>query len=148
MAILPLTADTAWLILLGVTITLSIGGAAWRWSNRRISNGSLFAATLLVASCAALSVAAQRSAAAESLVLVRRDVALRTEPVLAGEAGARARGGEIAVVQEVRGTWRLLAIPGGRAGWVESENVQSLAMSDGHDVALAEVRIASEGPAP
>ena len=148
MAMLPLTADAAWLLLLGVTVALSLGGAAWRWSNRRISNGSLFGATLLVAACALLSVAAQRSASADGLVLVRRDVALRSEPVLAGEAGSRARGGEISVVQEVRGTWRLLAIPGGRSGWVESENVQSLAMSDGRDVALAELRIASESPAP
>ena len=148
MAILPITADAAWLLLLGVTVVLSIAGAAWRWSNRRISNGSLCGATILVASCALLSVAAQRSASADGMVLVRRDVALRAEPVLAGEAGSRARGGELAVVEEVRGTWRLLSIPGGRTGWVESENVQSLAMSDGHDVAMAELRIASESPAP
>ena len=146
--ILPVTPNTAWLLLLAATVALSVSGAAWRWSNRRISNGSLLGATLVVGFCAILSVAAQRSASAEGLVLVRRDVALRTEPVLAGEAGARARGGEIAVVQEVRGTWRLLAVPGGRSGWVEADAVQSLALSDGRDVALAELRIATESPAP
>jgi hypothetical protein len=147
-SILPLTPDTAWLLLLGVTVALSIGGAAWRWSNRRISNASLLGAVLLVGSCALLSVAAQRSANADGLVLVRRDVALRTEPVLAGEAGARARGGEVVVVQEVRGTWRLLSAPGGRTGWVEADAVSSLALGDGHDVALSELRIATDSPAP
>ena len=79
---------------------------------------------------------------------MRRDVALRTEPVLAGEAGARARAGEVAVVQEVRGSWRLLAAPGGRAGWVEADAVRSLAIGDGRDVALSELRIATDSPAP
>ena len=147
-AILPVTPNMAWLLLLAATVVLSVGGAAWRWSNRRISNASLIGATLMVGFFAILSVAAQRSANAESLVLVRRDAALRTEPVLAGEAGARARGGEIAVVQEVRGTWRLLAVPGGRSGWVEADAVQSLALADGRDVALTELRIATESPAP
>ncbi len=148
MTIVPMTPDAAWLLLLAVTVTLSVGGATLRWSNRRISNGALCAATLLVAICAGLSVVTQRSASADGLVLVRHEVALRTEPVLAGEAGARARGGELAVVQEARGTWRLLAVPGGRGGWVEADAVRSLAASDGRDVALAEVRIASESPAP
>ena len=147
-SILPLTPDTAWLLLLGVTVALSVGGAAWRWSNRRISNASLFGAALLVGICALLSVAAQRSANADGLVVVRRDVALRTEPVLAGEAGARARAGEVAVVHEVRGTWRLLTAPGGRTGWVEADAVRSLALGDGRDVALSELRIATDSPAP
>lgn len=148
MTIVPMTADAAWLLLLAVTVALSVGGAAWRWSNRRISNGALCAATLLVALCAGLSVIAQRSANADGLVMVRHEVALRTEPVLAGEAGARARAGELAVVTEVRGTWRLLTVPGGRSGWVEADAVRSLAISDGHDVAIAEGRIASDSTAP
>ena len=147
-AILPVSPDAAWLLLLIVTVALSVGGAAWRWSNRRISNASLLAATLLVAACALLSVVAQRSASADGLVLVRRDVALKVEPVLAGEAGARARGGELAVLQDARGTWRLLAIPGGRSGWVEADAVQSLTLSDGREVALGEIRIATESSAP
>lgn len=148
MSILPVAPDAAWLLLLGVTLALSVGGAAWRSRNRRISNGALVAATMMVGMCAALSVVAQRSSNAEGLVVVRRDVALRTEPVLAGEAGARARSGELAVVQEVRGTWRLLAVTGGRIGWVEADGVRSLAISDGRDVALAERRIAGESPGP
>ena len=147
-SIVPLTPDTAWLLLLGVTVALSVGGAAWRWSNRRISNSSLLGAVFLVGICALLSVAAQRSANADGLVVVRRDVALRTEPVLAGEAGARARAGEVGVVQEVRGTWRLLTTPDGRAGWVEADAVRSLAIGDGRDVALSELRIATDSPAP
>ena len=148
MAILPISQNTAWLLLLGVTLLLSVCGAAWRWSNRRISNGSLLAATLLVGLCAALSGIAQRSANADGLVIVRRDAALRTEPVLAGEAGARARAGELAVVEEVRGTWRLVTVSGGRTGWVESDAVRSLAIGDGRDVAVAEGRIAADGSAP
>jgi hypothetical protein len=148
LAILPVDPDTAWLLLLGVCIALSLGGAAWRWSNRRVTNGALVTATLLVALGAALCVVAQRSANADGLVVVRRDVALRTEPVLAGEASARARSGELAVVQDVRGTWRLLAVSGGRSGWVEADGVRSLAMSDGRDVALAERRIAAESTGP
>ena len=147
-AIMPVTSDAAWLLLLAVTLALSVSGAAWRWSNRRISNTALIVATLLVAVCAALSLAAQRSASADGLVVVRRDVALRTEPVLAGEAGARARGGEVALVLDVRGTWRMIEVPGGRTGWVESDAVSSLALSDGRDVATAELRIASESPSP
>lgn len=148
MAILPISQNTAWLLLLGVTVLLSVCGAAWRWSNRRISNGSLLAATLLVGLCAALSGIAERSANADGLVIVRRDAALRTEPVLAGEAGARARAGELAVVEEVRGTWRLVTVSGGRTGWVESDAVRSLAIGDGRDVAVAEGRIAADGSAP
>ena len=36
--------------------------------------------------------------AADGVVVVRQDAALRAEPVLAGEAGARARAGELARV--------------------------------------------------
>lgn len=147
-AILPLSADEAWLLLLGVTLLLSVSGAAWRWTNRRISNTSLLLATLLVAACAGVSVLAQRSAMAEGMLVIRREVPLRTEPALASEAAARARAGEIAVLQESRGTWRLVRVSGGRSGWVEAEAIRSLAMSDGHDVAVAESRIAADSAAP
>jgi hypothetical protein len=147
-AILPLSGDEAWLLLLGVTLVLSVSGAAWRWTNRRISNTALFVATLLVAACAGLSVLAQRSALADGLLVIRREVPLRTEPALASEAGARARAGEIAVLKEMRETWLLVAVPGGRAGWVEAEAVRSLAQGDGRNVAIAESRIAADSVAP
>ena len=147
-SIVPVTPNVAWLLLLGVTSVLSVTGAAWRWRQRAISNGALIGAASVVAAFAALSVVAQRSANAEGFVVVRRDVALRTEPVLAGEAGARARAGELAVVRESRGTWRLLDVRDGRSGWVESEALRSLAIGDGRDVAMAERRIASEGEVP
>lgn len=147
-SIVPVTPNVAWLLLLGMTSVLSVTGAAWRWRHRAISNGALIGAACVVAAFAALSVAAQRSANAEGFVVVRRDVALRTEPVLAGEAGARARAGELAVVRESRGTWRLLDVRDGRSGWVESEALRSLAIGDGREVAVAERRIASEGEVP
>ena len=147
-SIVPVTPNVAWWILLGVTAVLSVAGAVWRWRNRAISNGALFGAALLVSICALLSVAAQRSASADGMVVIRRDVALRTEPVLAGEAGSRARAGELATVREARGSWRLLEVSAGRTGWVESDALQSLALDDGREVALAEVRFASDGPAP
>ena len=147
-AILPLSADEAWLMLLGVSLVLSVSGAAWRWTQRRISNTALFLATLLVAACAAVSVFAQRSALADGMVVVRRDVPLRTEPALASEAAARARAGEVALLQEARGTWRLVRVPSGRSGWVEAEAIRSLALADGRDVALAESRFAADSTAP
>lgn len=147
-AILPLSADEAWLLLLSVTLLLSVSGAAWRWTHRRISNTALFVATLLVAACAGLSVLAQRSAMADGLLIIRREAPLRTEPALASEAAARARAGEIAVLQESRGTWRLVGVAGGRSGWVEAEAIRSLALADGHDVAIAESRIAADSVAP
>ncbi len=147
-AIVPVTPNVAWLLLLGVTGTLSVVGAVWRWRNRAISNGALIGAAGIVAVVAALSVVAQRSADADGFVVIRRDVALRTEPVLAGEAGARARAGELAMIREVRGTWRLLEVNAGRSGWVESEALRSLAVGDGRDVALAEIRFATDALAP
>jgi tetratricopeptide (TPR) repeat protein len=147
-AIVPVTPNVAWLLLLGVTGVLSIAGAVWRWRQRAISNGALLGAAGIVAVSAALSVVAQRSADADGFVVIRRDVALRTEPVLAGEAGARARAGELALMREVRGTWRLLDVSAGRSGWVESEALRSLAAGDGRDVALAELRFATDAMAP
>ncbi len=147
-AIVPVTPNVAWMLLLGVTGLLSVMGAARRWRRRTISNGALVFAACVVATFATLSVVAQRSLNPEGLVVVRRDVALRTEPVLAGEAGARARAGELAVVREARGTWLLLDVRGGRSGWVESEALRSLSIGDGREVALAERRIASENDVP
>ncbi|MES3034096.1 MAG: hypothetical protein V4813_08870 [Gemmatimonadota bacterium] len=147
-AIVPVTPNVAWWLLLGVTGVLSLAGAAWRWRQRAIGNGALIGAACVVAGFAALSVVSQRSANADGIVVVRRDVALRTEPVLAGEAGARARAGELAIVREARGTWRLLDVRDGRSGWVESEALRSLAIGDGRDVALAERRIAADGELP
>ncbi len=147
-AILPLSADDAWLLLLGVTLLLSVSGASWRWTHRRISNTALLIATLLVAACAGLSVLAQRSAIGDGMLVIRREVPLRTEPALASEAAARARAGEIGVLQESRGTWRFVSVSGGRSGWVEAEAIRSLALSDGHDVAVAESRIAADSVAP
>lgn len=142
----PFTANAAWLLLLAVTVLLSVAGAAWRWSNRRISNASLLAATLAVALCASLAAVAQRAAQADGLVVIRRDVALRIEPVLAGEAASRARAGELAVVVDSSASWLQLRVAGGRVGWVETEAIRSLALVDGRDAATAEVRMASESP--
>ncbi len=140
----PMTANAAWSLLLGATLALSLAGALWRWGNRRISNGALVVASVVVGLCAALAVAAQRAALADGLVVIRRDVALRTEPVLAGEAAARARAGELAVVTDSSAAWLQVAVPGGRTGWVEVEAVRSLALADGRAVALAEARTAGE----
>ena len=146
--IVPVTPNAAWWLLLGVTGTLSVLGALWRWRYRAIGNSALSGAAAVVAACALLSVLAQRSAEANGMVVIRRDVALRTEPVLAGEASARARAGELATVREARGTWRRLDVSAGRSGWVESEALRSLASADGRQVALAEMRFASDGTAP
>lgn len=146
MAVPPFTANTGWLLLLAVTVSLSLVGAAWRWSNRRISNAALLTATVTVGLCAALAAAAQRAALADGLVVIRRDVALRTEPVLAGEAASRARAGELAVVIDSSSSWLQLRMAGGRVGWVETEALRSLALVDARAVAAAEVRMASESP--
>ncbi len=147
-AIVPVTPNSAWLLLLGVTGALSVLGALQRWRGRAIRNGALVGAASIVATCAALSVLAQRSVDADGMVVIRRNVALRGEPVLAGEAGARARAGELAVVREVRGSWRLLDVSAGRSGWVESEALRSLALGEGREVAAAELRIATDDTAP
>lgn len=146
-AIMPLSPNAAWLLLLGVTAALSLSGFLWRSPTRRISNTALLTGTALVGSCALLCVAAERSAAAAGLVVIRQEVALRSEPALAGETGARARGGEVATVTDSTDIWRYLVLPGGRAGWVESEALRSLALVDAHDVALAEMRTIADGPA-
>jgi hypothetical protein len=143
-ALVPMTANAAWALLLGATIVLSLAGAAWRWRNRRISNSALLVASLVVAGCAALAVVAQRAALADGLVVIRRDVALRTEPVLAGEAAARARAGELAVVTDSSAAWLQVTVPGGRTGWVEVDAVRSLALADGRAVALAEAGAVGE----
>ncbi len=146
-ALVPMTANAAWSLLLGATIVLSLAGAVWRWSNRRISNGALVVASVVIAVCAALAVAAQRSALGDGLVLIRRDVALRREPVLAGEAAARARAGELAVVTDSSASWVQVAASGGRSGWVETDAIRSLALADGRTVALAEARTIDESAA-
>jgi len=146
-ALVPITANAAWSLLLGATIVLSLAGAVWRWSNRRISNSALVFASVVVALCAVLAVAAQRSALADGLVVIRRDVALRTEPVLAGEAAARARAGELAVVIDSSASWLQVVVSGGRSGWVETDALRSLALADGRTVALAEARSAGEAAA-
>ena len=146
--VLPIAPNAAWLMLLIVTVLLSIGGAVWHAGNRRITNQALAAATVLVASCAALAALTQRMQDADDLVVIRRPVAMREEPVLAGETRARARGGELAVVQEIRGSWRRVTVAEGRAGWVESDALRSLAIGDGVDVAAAEARIATENAVP
>jgi tetratricopeptide (TPR) repeat protein len=146
--LVPLTPNAAWLILLAVTALLSILGGLWRWRHRAITNGALFGAMLAVAVCAGLAAVAQRAALADGLVVIRRDVALRAEPVLAGEAAARARAGEVALVTSTSESWVRVSVPGGREGWVESDAIRSLALGDGRDVAMAEARIAGEGTAP
>lgn len=145
-AIMPMSPNVAWLLLLAVTAALSISGILWRSPTRRISNTALLTGTALVGSCALLCVATERSAAAAGLVVIRQEVALRAEPALAGESGARARGGEVAIITDSTDIWRYVTLPGGRAGWVESEALRSLALVDARDVALAEARSAAEGP--
>lgn len=147
-AILPVSANAAWLLLLAITGVLSVSGAVWRWRQRPISNTALAVSATAVALCALLSALAQRSAAATNLVVIRRDTALRTEPVLAGLTAGRARAGEIAEVTLASGTWQWVVATGGRAGWVETEAVRSLSLEDGANVATAEVRIASESLSP
>ncbi len=146
--LVPLTPNAAWLLLLAVTAALSVLGALWRWQQKRISNAALCGAVFAVAVCAGLASLAQRAALADGLVVIRRDVALRTEPVLAGEAAARARAGEVALVSGTSASWVRVSVPGGREGWVESDAIRSLALADGREVALAEARIASETAAP
>jgi Bacterial SH3 domain len=146
--LVPISPNAAWVMLLGLTALLSVAAAVWRWRNRHLSNPALFAATALVAAAAVLAVIAQRAAEADGLVVVRRDVALRTEPVLAGEASARARAGELAVVVDSSASWLRVAVTGGREGWVEAEALRSLAISDGRDVATAEARLVAEPPSP
>jgi BatD DUF11 like domain len=146
--IAPVTPNATWLLLLGVTSLLSVLGALTRFRKRTISNAALIAAVVAVGACALLSVFAQRSRDAVGLVVVRREVALRNEPLLAGEAGARARGGELAIVKESRGTWRFVEVSSGRSGWVEGDAVRSIAYADGREVAAAELRIATESAEP
>ncbi len=145
--VVPMTANAAWSLLLAVAIVLSIAGAAWRWSNRNLRNSALVLATVAVGLCAAMAVAAERSALADGLVVIRRDVALRAEPVLAGDAAARARAGELAFVTDSSAAWLQVAVSGGRRGWVETDAVRSLALGDGRAVALAEARAAGESVA-
>lgn len=146
--LMPLTPETAWLALLVVTGMLSVTGAVWQWRRRRVPNGAIVAGLLIVAACTVLTVLAERARTAERLVVVRRPTALRDEPVLAGEAGARARPGEIGVVEDRRGSWLRIDVGAGRAGWVESEAVRSLALADGAAVADAEQRIATAPALP
>jgi BatD DUF11 like domain len=146
--ITPVTPNATWLLLLGVTALLSVLGALMRFRHRTISNTALIGSVIAVSVCALLSIFAQRSRDAVGLVVVRRAIALRNEPLLAGEAGARARGGELATIQESRGTWRFVQVSAGRAGWVEGDALRSIAYADGRDVAAAELRIATESAEP
>lgn len=146
--VVPVKPNHAWLALLSVTMLLSCGAALARWRNGQISNPLLITSTLLIVAFAALAVVAERSLAAEGVVVVRQDVALRLEPVLAGEAGARARAGELATVTSASGTWRQVVVSAGRIGWVESDALRSLALDDGRDVARAEARVAGGTASP
>lgn len=146
--VVPIDTDVAWLLLLGVTALLSVGGAAWRWRDRTVSNTALLGAAIVMAVCALVTWAAERSASGAGLVVVRRELALRTEPVLAGESVARARAGELGRVVDSAASWRRIAVSGGRIGWVETDAVRSLAIDDAREVALAEARVAGETPVP
>ena len=144
----PVSADTAWVVLLSVLALLSVGGGFMWWRNRRVSGGALFVALTMLVCAAVLTVFAQQSEDAVDLVVIRQDVAMRDEPMLAGEAGARARAGEVGRIRESSATWRYVIVSGGRSGWVESDALRSLAKADGRDVAKAEAHIAGESPAP
>ena len=146
--VVPVKPNLAWLALLSLTMLLSCGAAVARWRNGQISNPLLITSTLLIVTFAAVAVLAERSMAADGVVVVRQDAALRAEPVLAGEAGARARAGELARVSAASGTWRLVVVNGGRTGWVESDALRSLALADGREVARAEARVASGDTSP
>ena len=148
MMIIPIDTTAAWLLLLGVTSLLSVAGAIWRWRDRPLSNGALVGGAVIVGCCALLTVAAERSAEGAGLVVVRRELALRIAPVLAGESVARARAGELARVIDSAATWRRITMAGGRTGWVETDGVRSLALDDARDVARAEERVAGEAPVP
>lgn len=147
-AIVPVEPNVAWLVLLGVTGALSIAGAAWRWSGRRVSNRALLLAAGVISGCAGLAFLAERSANAEGVVVVRRAAALRLEPVLAGEARARARAGELAMVGDTTARWLRITLADGRAGWVEADALRSLAVGDARDVAAAESGVAADVPSP
>ncbi len=146
--IAPISPNDAWLMLLALTVFISVCGAYMRFRRKRISNVLLLAALALIGVGAALSLVAQASQSAEGVVVIRREIALRSEPVLAGESTARAKAGELGIVRESRGTWRLLEVSTGRSGWVEADALQSIALADGRDVAAAESRIAREGAVP
>jgi len=146
--IIPIDTAASWLVLLGVTTLLSVAGAVWRWRDRPLSNGALVGGAAVVGCCAILTMAAERSADGAGLVVVRHELALRTEPVLAGESGARARAGELARVIDSASSWRRITVSGGRTGWVETDAVRSLAIDDARDVARAEARVAGEAPVP
>ncbi len=144
----PVSANTAWVVLLSVLALLSVCGGFMWWRNGHVSAGALLVALTLLVCPAALTVFAQHSEDAADLVVIRQDVAMRDEPMLAGEAGARARAGEVGRIRESNATWRYVIVSGGRSGWVESDALRSLAKADGRDVAKAEARIAGESPAP
>jgi tetratricopeptide (TPR) repeat protein len=146
--IMPVSPDAIWMALLVVAAVLSLSAALWRWRGRRLPTVVLLGGTTAILVLAAGAVLAERSRDALGLVMLRRDVALRSEPVLAGEVVARSRAGEIAVVRDARGAWRLIAVSGRAPGWVEAAAIRSLALTDGRDVALMESRIASDDDAP
>ena len=146
--IVPISTNEAWMVLLLVTVVVSLAGATWRWRHAAIGNAPLMAALLVIGAGAIVVLLAERSHDGDHYIVVRRDVALRTDPVLAGEARSRARAGEIATRDSVAERWSHLTLDGGRSGWVESDAVRSLALDDARDVALAEARIASPSPLP
>lgn len=147
-SVVPVSTNEAWMALLLVTVLVSIAGATWRWRHKAIGNVPLLASLVCIGAGAALVLLAERSHHGDRYVVIRRDVALRTEPVLAGEARWRVRAGEIATRDSVADRWSHLTLDGGRSGWVEVDAVRSLALDDARDVAVAEARVASPSPLP
>ena len=115
---------------------------------RRLGTAWWLASLIVLGAASLLTFIAQQSENGVNVTVIRHDVAMREEPMLAGEAGARARAGEVGRVREANTTWRYVLLCGGRAGWVESEALRSLAKDDGREVARAEARIAGESPVP
>lgn len=146
--IVPVSTNEAWMSLLLITLVVSLGGATWRWRHKAIGNVPLLVSLVIISAGATLALLAERSHDGGRYVVMRRDAALRTDPVLAGEARSRARAGEIATRDSVADRWSHLTLEGGRSGWVEGDAVRSLALDDARDVARAEGRIASPSSLP
>lgn len=147
-SVVPVSTNEAWIALLLITLAVSLAGAAWRWRHAAIGNLPLLVSLVIIIATATLVLLAERSHEGQGYIVIRRDVALRTDPVLAGEARSRARAGEIATRDSVADRWSHLTLEGGRSGWVEGDAVRSLALDDARDVARAEARVASPSPLP
>jgi len=147
-SVVPVSTNEAWLALLLITVVVSLAGATWRWRHKAIGNAPLLLSLVMIGAGAMLVLLAERSHGGARYAVIRRDVALRTDPVLAGEARSRARAGEIATRDSVTDRWSHLTLDGGRSGWVEGDAVRSLALDDARDVARAEARVASPSPLP